>query len=385
MIPRLISQRVQTLAQMFKCIAVTGPRQAGKTTLVKSLFKDKPYVSLENLDTRNYALNDPRGFLDQYPTGVVLDEIQRVPELFSYLQEYIDNTQEKGKYILSGSNNFLLQQSITQSLAGRVAYIDLLPFGYSELENSGNSLDSDNEYLFKGAYPPIYDQQLAPEEWYPQYIRTYIERDVRQLKNIGNLIDFERFMRLLAGRNGQELNKASLGVEAGVDAKTIDAWISVLETSYLVFLVPPFYKNYNKVLVKRPRVYFYDTGLVCNLLGIYDAIQLDHHPLRGAIFEGMMVSELYKMYSYEGSKVKLYYWRDKTGHEIDVIIDKGNKVIPIEIKASKTIQENFFKGIKYWNTLRNDTQGIVLYAGEVEQVRTGNLRIENWKNFLRKH
>lgn len=382
-IPRKAAARVESLATMFKSIAIIGPRQSGKTTLVKALFKQKPYVSLENLDIRNFALQDPRGFLDQYPDGAVFDEIQRVPELFAYLQEYIDATTQKAKYILTGSNNFLLQQNISQTLAGRIAYVELLPFSLEELGTSYAQSTSDNELLFTGAYPPIHDQRIAPQEWYAQYIKTYIERDIRQLKNISDLLVFERFMRLLAGRNGQELNKAALGIEAGVDAKTIDAWLSILQTSYLIFLLPPFYNNYNKIVVKRPKVYFVDTGLVCNLLGIYESAQLDLHPLRGSLFEGMVLTELYKKCSQEGAKTKLYYWRDKSGNEVDIIIDTGKKIIPIEIKAGKTIQPDYFKGLSYWNTLRKEEGGMVLYRGEQQQQqRSNNTTVLNWKNYL---
>lgn len=382
MLPRKATARIESLATMFKSIAIIGPRQSGKTTLVKALFKQKPYVSLENLDTRNFALQDPRGFLDQYPNGAVFDEIQRVPELFSYLQEYIDATTQQAKYILTGSNNFLLQQNISQTLAGRIAYVELLPFSLEELGTIHAQSTSDNQLLFTGFYPPIHDQQIAAQEWYSQYIKTYIERDIRQLKNISDLLVFERFMRLLAGRNGQELNKAALGIEVGVDAKTIDAWLSILQTSYLLFLLPPFYNNYNKTVVKRPKVYFIDTGLVCNLLGIYNSAQLDLHPLRGSLFEGLVIAELHKKSSQEGGKVKLFYWRDKSGNEVDVIIDTGMNRIPIEIKAGKTIQSDYFKGLNYWNALRKEEGGMVLYGGDQQQQRSNNTAVLNWKNYL---
>ena len=384
MIERIAKIKLKDLAKKFKAIAVTGARQSGKTTLVKEVFKDKPYVSLENPDIRNFALQDPRGFLQTYPKGAILDEVQRVPELFSYLQEILDNSKTKGLFILTGSNNFLLQQNISQTLAGRIGYINLLPFSVSELQSVKKLPKTDDELMLKGFYPPIYDQKIPPVDWCPNYIRTYIERDVRQIKGISDLIIFERFIKLLAGRNAQELNNSALAVETGVDVKTIQSWIGILESSFIIYLLKPHHKNFNKTIVKRPKIYFYDTALVCSLLGIKDKTQLSTHPLRGAIFEGMVITELVKHRTNAGQEINLYYWRDKTGHEIDIIIDMGTKLLPIEIKSGKTISSEFYKNIRYWMELSKEKKSILLYAGEQSQKRSDNTEVVNWREFVMK-
>ena len=382
MIQRIAKDKLKDLAAKFKAVAVTGARQTGKTTLVKQVFKGKPYLSLENPDTRNFALEDPRGFLESYPAGAILDEVQRAPILFSYLQEILDNTKKKGLFILSGSNNFLLQQNISQTLAGRVGYINLLPFSISELAKVKLLPDDDDQIMLKGFYPPIYDQESPPMDWCPNYVRTYIEKDVRQIKNITDLIVFERFMKLLAGRSGQELINSALAVETGVDVKTIQSWIGILESSFIIYLLKPHFKNFNKTIVKRPKVYFYDTALVCYLLGIRNVLQLKTHPLRGSVFEGMVVTELIKQRTNAGLPVNIYYWRDKTGHEIDVIIDNGNKLLPIEIKSGKTFNSEFFKNIDYWCNLSGSDKSILLYAGDQNQKRSNGKEILNWKQIM---
>lgn len=382
MIQRAAKDKLTDLASKFKAVAVTGARQTGKTTLVKQVFKGKPYLSLENPETRNFALEDPRGFLASYPKGAILDEVQRTPELFSYLQEILDNSKVKGLFILSGSNNFLLQQNISQTLAGRVGYINLLPFSIEELKKSKLLPKDDDQLMLKGFYPPIYDQEIPPLDWCPNYIRTYIEKDVRQIKNITDLIVFERFIKLLAGRSGQELNNSALAVETGVDVKTIQSWIGILESSFIIYLLKPHFKNFNKTIVKRPKIYFYDTALVCYLLGIRNVSQLKMHPLRGSIFEGMVVTELIKKRTNAGLPINLYYWRDKTGHEIDVIIDNGGKLLPIEIKSGKTLNSEFFKNIEYWSKLSGAEKSVLLYAGEQNQKRTTGKEILNWRNLV---
>lgn len=367
------------LAGKFKSLAVTGARQSGKTTLVKDIFRDKPYVSLENPDTRTFALEDPRGFLSNYPNGAILDEIQRVPDLFSYLQEVLDNSKQKGLFVLTGSNNFLLQQSISQTLAGRVGTLHLLPFSIEELESAGMLPGDDDQLMLKGFYPPVYDQEIPPEDWCPNYIKTYIEKDVRQIKNITDLIVFERFLKLLAGRSGQELNNSALAIEAGVDVKTVQSWIGILESSFIVYLLKPHHKNFNKTIVKRSKLYFYDTSLVCYLLRITNTAQLESHPLRGAIFEGMVVTELVKKRTNAGLDINLFYWRDKTGHEIDVLIDNGNSLIPIEIKSGRTISNQFFKNLDFWTRLSGEKKSYLLYGGSESQVRSDGKEIMNWR------
>ena len=382
MIHRIASDKIIQLAAAFKAIAVTGPRQSGKTTLVKDLFKHKPYVSLENPDARRFAIEDPRGFLAQYKDGAVLDEVQRTPELFSYLQEILDNSNTPGLFILTGSNNFLLQQNIAQSLAGRVAFMTLLPFSFMELRGGGVSIPEENALMINGFYPPVWAQQIRPQDWYPNYIRTYVDRDVRQIKNITDLIVFERFMLLLAGRTGQQLNLSSLAVETGVDTKTIQSWIGILESSFIIHLLRPHHRNFNKTIVKSPKLYFYDTGLVCSLLGISSADQLANHPVRGSLFESMVITELIKQRTNAGLPVNLYYWRDKTGHEVDVIIDDAGALTPIEIKAGKTVNTEFFKNLTYWTNLNESSKGYVLYNGAEHQIRSNGLEVMKWEAFL---
>lgn len=380
MIQREAQYKLVQLGDTFKAIAVIGPRQSGKTTLVKVTFPEKPYLSLENPDTRNFALEDPRGFLQNLPNGAILDEVQRTPLLFSYLQEILDNSNQKGLFILTGSNNFLLQESISQSLAGRVGYLNLLPFSVKELLSENLLPETDEEVMVNGFYPPIYDQRISSLDWVPNYIKTYIERDVRQIKNVSDLLIFEKFMSVLAGRTSQELNLTSISNEVGVDLKTVQSWIGILESSFIIYLLKPHFQNYNKTIVKRPKVYFYDTGLVCSFLRISNVSQLENHPLKGAIFETMVVIEMVKKYTNQGINPPLFYWRDKTGHEIDLIIDKGNLLTPIEIKSSKTINSDFFKNLKYWNHLSKMNKAVLIYSGIQEQNRSDGTLITNWKN-----
>jgi len=337
---------------------------------------------MENPDNRKFALEYPRGFLERYPTGAIFDEVQRTPELFSYLQEILDDTQTPGQFILTGSNNFLLQQNISQTLAGRVAFMNLLPFSIAELYPTRQDIPDTASLLLTGLYPPIYDLHLPPQDWYPNYIRTYVDRDVSQIKNITDLIIFERFLGLLAGRNGQELNLSSLAVETGVDTKTIQSWIGILESSFIIYLLRPHFKNFNKTIVKRPKVYFYDTGLVCSLMGISSESQLINHPSRGSLFESFIISELVKKRTNAGRPINLYYWRDKTGHEIDIIIDNAGELIPIEIKSGKTINTEFFKNILYWKTLSEAPKGYVVYGGDQEQQRSNGIEVIGWNNFI---
>lgn len=384
MIRRIAKEKLLDLATKFKSVAVTGARQSGKTTLVKEVFKDKPYISLENPDMRKFAIEDPRGFLQSYPNGAILDEVQRTPDLFSYIQEILDNSTQKGIFILTGSNNFLLQQNISQTLAGRIGYIHLLPFSIAELNNSKLLPDTDNELMLKGFYPPIYDQQIPPQDWCPNYIKTYIERDVRQIKNITDLIVFERFIQLLAGRTGQEFNSSTLAVETGIDVKTVQSWIGILESSFIIYLLKPHFKNFNKTIVKRPKVYFYDTALACSLLGINNSEQLNTHPARGAIFETMVITELVKIRTNKGLPVNLYYWRDKTGHEIDVIVDEAGSLLPIEIKSGKTINSEFFKNLDYWCKLSEVSNSLLLYAGDLKQKRSTGTEVINWREIIKR-
>lgn len=365
------------LAQQFKAIAVIGPRQAGKTTLVRVTFPNKPYVSLENPDTRRFALEDPRGFLSQFPEGAILDEAQRTPEIFSYLQQILDEADKSGLFVLTGSNNFLLQENISQSLAGRIGYQQLLPFTINELGNQ--CPDTIDKSMIKGGYPPLYDGNFEINTWFANYIRTYVERDVRQIKGISDLLIFERFVRLCAGRTGQLLNMNNLSVEVGVDSKTIASWLSVLESSFIIFRLKPHHQNFNKRLVKMPKLYFHDTGLACALLGIRDADTLKLHPLRGALFENFVISEIQKFKLHNGKLADLYFWRDSKGNEVNLLIEENGKIVPIEIKSGMTVQPSFFGGLEYWNKLSEGNGGRLIYGGDQLQKRSNGITLLPWR------
>lgn len=378
MITRVATEEVSKLATQFKAVAIVGPRQSGKTTLARTVFTEKLYVSLENPDTRTFATEDPRGFLGQYKDGAILDEIQRAPDLFSYLQQILDENPQTGQFVLTESNNFLLQENISQSLAGRIGYLYLLPFTLEETELAAQRIFSVEDKIFYGGYPPIFDKQIPPEKWLPNYISTYVERDVRQIKNISNLNTFERFLKLCAGRIGQLLNMNSLGVEAGVDSKTIASWLSVLESSFIIHLLKPHHKNFNKRLVKIPKLYFCDTGLACSLLGINKADQLNLHPLKGNLFENYIIGELIKYRYNKNLPVNLYFWRDNTGNEVDIIIDRGTSLYPIEIKAGKTVTSDYFKNLQFWNKIAGTEFGSIIYAGQELQKRSSGVNLVPW-------
>lgn len=372
MISRTAEKELRSLSGQFKAVAVVGPRQSGKTTLVRAVFKDKPYASLENPDLRKFAMDDPRGFLSAYPEGAIFDEIQRAPELFPYLQQIIDETKEHGSYVLTGSNDFLLQESISRGLAGRAGYLFLLPLSLEEIP--GKKPDC-HPCLYQGGYPALYQETADVEQFYANYIRTYIERDVRLLKNISDLYTFERFLRLCAGRTGQLLNMSSLAIEVGVDTKTIGSWIGLLEATFVVFRLQPWHEHHHRRVVKMPKLYFYDTGLACALLGIANPAQLHLHPLRGSLFENLVVVEFLKHRWNQGKSNNLFFWRDNVGNEIDLLIDEGSGPLPVEIKAGQTITEHFFKGIRFWNKLTDTTGGIVIYAGNTPQDRSNGIRV----------
>jgi uncharacterized protein len=382
MIPRDLGDKVLQLSKGFPVITVTGPRQSGKTTLVRALFPEYTYLNLENLDIRLAAEEDPRRFLGIYAkSGVIIDEAQKVPHLFSYLQEIVDESGKLGKYILTGSQNFLLLEKITQSLAGRVAVCHLLPFTQHEIKNAVFVESKLNAMLFRGGYPVLYDRPVEPVDYFPSYISTYIERDVRSLKNIGDLSTFQRFIKLCAGRTGQILNYSSLGNDAGINYKTVQSWISILEASFVVFLLRPFHKNYGKRVVKQPKLYFFDTGLLCSLLDIQSPEQLENHYLRGGIFESFVVSEYFKSVYHLGLRPSAWFWRNNTGHEIDLLIEKADILSAVEIKSGETINQSFFKGLEYFRTLSNDakTPYALVYGGNSNQVRK-NIKVFSWKS-----
>jgi len=378
MIARTAEKELRNLSRQFKAIAIIGPRQSGKTTLAKHVFGHLPYINMENPDTRRFVLEDPRGFLNNYKSGAIFDEIQRTPELFSYLQEILDNAKSKGHFILTGSNNFLLQENITQSLAGRIAYLTLLPFSLSELINL--DVKSLNHQIFTGFYPPIYDQNIRPVKWYPNYIQTYIEKDVRQIKNIYDLETFHRFIKLCAGRVGQLLNKNSIAIEAGIDGKTVDSWLGILESSFIIYRLFPHHKNYKKRIVKMPKIYFYDTGLLCSFLGLTEASQIETHYFKGSIFENFIISDLLKTKFNHAIPANFFFWRDNVGHEIDLLIEEALNLLPLEIKAGKTIHSQFFKNLRYWLKLTGEKKGKIIYAGDDNQKRSEGIEIISWKS-----
>ena len=362
---------LKNLASQFKAIALTGPRQSGKSTLARTAFPEKKYISLENPDIRESAHSDTRGFLNNLPNGAIIDEAQRVPELFSYLQQVLDDSDEKGRFILTGSNNFLMLENITQSLAGRIGYLELLPFCYNEIQKIQGYDLTLNNIIFSGGYPAIAFDRIDVNFWFPSYIRTYVERDVRQIKNITNLNLFQKLLYLCAGRVGQELNLNNLAIECGVDHKTIGSWIGILQASYVIHLLPPYYNNFSKRIVKSPKLYFYDTGLACALLGITSSSQLSLHSSRGPLFENYIVNELIKTRFNKGLRSNLFHWRDVSGHEIDLVADHGSYSIGIELKAGMTVIPEFFKGLTFWQSLTKYDKCYLIYGGDEAQKRNG--------------
>lgn len=389
MVPRILAQKLRKAARQFPVVTVTGPRQSGKTTLVRAVFPRYPYISLELPDQRAFALEDPRGFLSQFDGPVILDEAQRAPDLFSYIQVEVDERDRPGRFILSGSHNFLLLQTISQSLAGRCAILHLLPFSWAELSGQ-KPLDLDKlgqdhfgktsepkhnllDILFTGFYPRIHDKGLSPRDWLSNYYQTYLERDVRNVLQVGDLEAFGRFVSLCAGRNAQVLNLSSLASDCGITHTTAKRWLSVLEASFLIVLLRPHYQNFGKRLIKGPKLYFLDTGLLCFLLRIASPEELHNHAARGAIFESFVCAELYKNFLHRGEPPSLYFWRDARGHEIDFLIDLGKYLIPLEAKSGQTIASDFFNAIHYWQDLsgRHNTPAVLIYAGNRRFRREG--------------
>ena len=378
MIKRNITKKILEHYKQYPIISLIGPRQSGKTTLAQNIFPKKPYVNLEDIENREFALSDPKGFLAQYENGVIIDEVQRVPELMPYIQVASDKKKKNGLYVLTGSQNFLLMEKISQSLAGRVAIFKLLPFSMRELSLAKikfNRNEIDN-LLFKGFYPKLFDQKIDIAGYYMNYIQTYVERDVRLIKNISNLSLFKRFLNLCAARTGQLLNISSLAEDCGINHKTAQSWLSILEASFIIYLLRPHYKNYNKRVIKMPKIYFYDTGLLCSLLGLTDKKQLQDHYLKGNIFESFVISEFIKHKYNQGAEPNVYFWRNKAGNEVDLLIEMADKLIPIEIKSGQTITSDYFKGLKYYNNLSQGSHkdSYVIYGGHLKQQRTvGNV------------
>ena len=380
MIERTLASKVTSLAQKFQVITLTGPRQSGKTTLVKATFPDLPYVSLEEPDIRQIALTDPRGFLSNYPNGVILDEIQNTPELFSYLQRIVDENRQI-QFILTGSSNFLLMEKISQTLAGRTAVLHLLPFSLQELEPLTDSYEN---LIFKGQYPRIYDRTIPPPDFYPSYIQTYVDRDVRMIKNIGDINAFIQFTQLCAGRIGQPLNNASLANDAGISPNTAKSWLSILESSYILYRLQPYHRNFNKRLIKSPKLYFYDTGVACSLLGIREQEQVNLHYMKGSLFENLILNEFIKRSYNRGENRQPYYWQDNHGKEIDCLLVNGEKVAAVEIKSGKTISTSYFENLIYWRSMTAlpENQVYVVYGGE-QSMQTSAGTLISWKDLDR--
>lgn len=378
MIHRDIIDQLQESSKFFSAIAILGPRQSGKTTLAQYVFPQHSYVSLEDFDKRLQATDDPRSFLAQYSNdhGIILDKIQHAPHLLSYIQTIIDKEKKKGYFIITGSQNILVNEAVTQTLAGRIAIMTLFPLSIHELQQANLLNNTIEEFVFKGMYPRIYDEQIPSEKLYYNYIRSYIERDVREIKNILDLGLFQRFLQLCAGRIGQELNYSSLANDCGIDHKTAKAWISLLEATYIIFLLPPYYRNISKTLTKSPKLYFVDTGIACSLLNIKSPNDLYSHFARGGIIESFFVADFFKQFYNLDKKPTLYFWRDLQGNEVDCVLEKSLSLIPIEIKAGQTVSKDYFKQFDYWqeHVGGSPKTNFVVYTGkESAQWSKGNV------------
>lgn len=380
MIKRDISSELSVLLTEYPVVTILGPRQAGKTTLVKEFTSGYEYSNLEDPSIREFAKNDPKGYLSQFKNKVILDEIQRVPELLSYIQIIVDSEKSNGKFILTGSHQLQLQEAVTQSLAGRTAILNLLPLSFKELKASSIEFDSYAEYCLRGFLPRVYDHTVRPNSYYANYFQTYVERDVKLLIHLKDLSLFEKFLRLVAGRVGQLIDYSSLSNDIGVDAKTIKKWFSILEASFIVFKLSPYYENFGKRVIKSPKYYFTDVGLLCYLLGIESSEHVVRDPLVGNIFENMVVVDALKCRLNQGKLPNLYFFRDSNGNEVDIIFEHQRRLIPIEIKSSATFNQNFKKTIVKFQKLTEKAQkGYIIYNGDFI-ADTDRFKIINFKN-----
>jgi predicted AAA+ superfamily ATPase len=382
-IERSLSPKLLALARKFPIVTVTGPRQSGKTTLCRAAFPDRPYVSFEAPDIGEYARRDPRGLIADYRDGAIFDEVQRAPAILSYLQGEVDEDRRVGRFILTGSANFALLESVSQSLAGRTALLQLLPLTLAETRRFPRASEDLWSVLWKGAYPALHDRSLEPNDWFGAYVGTYVERDVRRIINVTDLVAFQSFLRLAAGRTGQLLNASALGADAGITHNTARAWLSVLETSYLALRLPPYFANLGKRLVKTPKLHFYDSGLVCYLLGISHPAQLREHPLRGAIFESWVIAEIIKARANEGLPAQLFFYRDSRGLEVDAVVDRATELIAVESKSGQTVADDFFSALQaFGDAIRSrksppKVTPIVVYGGDRPQ-RRAEVKVVPW-------
>jgi len=377
MYTRQIEAYVSNIRSRYQCITIIGPRQSGKTTLSRKLFPEYDYITFESPDLRSQALLDPRSFLASI-SSAVLDEVQKVPDLLSYIQEILDDPSDSRQLILTGSNNLLLHEKISQSLAGRTRIIELLPLHRNELPKEERINDL-YKALYYGGYPRIFDEKLNPTEWLEDYYRTYVERDVRLLLNVGDLNAFDRFIRLCAGRAGQLINYDGLASDAGITQPTAKSWLSVLQSSYICFLLEPHFRNFNKRIIKSPKLYFSDTGLLCYLLRIKTPDQIPTYPLIGSIFENWVISEVKKSFHHQGKEAPIYFWRDQHGHEVDLVIDRGSDLYCTEIKSGQTFQESFLTSVIWLNKLQKRHGGACIYGGD-RNMQIHDIKIHSWKD-----
>jgi uncharacterized protein len=385
MFKRDIEQEVRAGAASYPIMTVIGPRQSGKTTLAKAVFKHKPYVNLEDPDEREFALSDPKRFLAQFNRGAVLDEIQRVPELLSYLQVLVDERNDKGLFILTGSHQLSLQQGISQSLAGRTGILHLFPLSLHELAKADQSLSLEQQIFF-GGYPRIYQQKITPQRFYRDYVQTYIERDVKLLINIKDLDQFQRFLYLCAARTGSLVDYTAMANDLGIARKTITEWLSVLKASFIIYSLPPYFENFGKRVIKSSKLYFTDVGLASYLLGIQQPEQIIRHPLRGELFENLVLTELVKTLQNKGQEARLYFYRDSNQNEVDIVFQYQGKLQALEIKSTQTFRKLLLKNLERFKALTKNIvlQNTLIYAGDREQM-VGDIQVlnyENIKNFL---